>query len=384
MIYEAMGAKAIDKKDPRYAEKIEALFDNANYIGQRKLNGERILSFIPDQEEIKLYGRGFSKYGGRIEKTALLPHLVEELRQRIPQGTVLDGEVLYIPDWDNIPRIKSLDFKEDFWKGREIMGSHPSKAIQQQESEGRLHYFVFDILVHSGQEMVCGPFGDRQDVLQVAYKRIFDICTYIHFLPVVHGTTAKRDLFQHALDLGLEGIILKSLSKPYVPGKKPTNSWVKVKQKDSADCVVMGYSPANRWTEITRDGKKVLGPDGKPVIEESKYYRMGWIGAIWVGQFIPSAQVTKEQQRVWGYLKEDGHIFAHAFFGEETQTAYSLAPVAKVSGIDESLRSFISEHKEAFLGRIMQISYFEKTDESYFQPRFEGFREDKSIEECVW
>lgn len=383
-IYKAMGAKAIDKKDKKRLEKIENLFTSNEYVAQRKLNGERLLAFKSedDDETVQLFGRGYSKYGARMEKTDLLPHLTAIL-QYLPSGTVLDGEVVYMPKglkYEDYENITGKQEDEWFWKCREIMGSYPEKAVPQQESEGKLHYITFDTLGLCGENFINDPLQIRDSTLQ----RIVDIhpdvfSKYIHYLPLVYGETAKRDLFENALELGREGIIFKKLSGIYYPGKKPTGQWVKLKKSAKVDGVVIGFSPANQFTEITRDGKKLLDENGKPVIEVNRFWRNNWIGAIWIGQWVQRDCVTKEQFDLWEKICPTG---------KRCQTIddieYYLVPVAKVSGMDDSTRQQVSENKEDYFGHVVAFDYFEKTDSSYFQPVFGYFRTDKPANECMW
>jgi ATP-dependent DNA ligase len=381
-IYEVMGAKGIDKKDKNRQAKIDYMFNSPDYVGQRKLNGERLLSFIHWDETVQMFGRGSSKSGNRIEKTGLLPHLAEIFQETLPESTVLDGEVLFVPNNYSNEDINEMNFMEDFWKTREIMGSYPDKAVPQQIKEGWLHYFVFDILHHHGIELINRPYLFRYQELQnligsMGYQN------YIHIVPIVTGTEEKRKLMDDSLSKGLEGIILKKERGLYYPGKKPTGEWVKIKREETYDCVIMGYQPAAQFTEITRNGKKVLDLSGHVRLEESRFYRNRWIGSIWVGQYIPTANLTQNMVNLSKKIRDNYDMLYRDSF-EKDGITYMLVPVAKVSGMDDGLRQVISENKGKYLGKVVEISAFEKTDDSYFQCQFKGFRSDKPMRECAW
>ena len=381
-IYEAMGAKAVDKHDPKRQLKIDTMFKDPNYIGQRKLDGERILVHKHEDGIVQIFGRGSSKYGGRMEKTLLLPHIVEEIRNSIPNGTVLDGEVLYIDNKLTLNNLKVLDFRENFWKCREIMGSHPEKALVQQEREGNLFFFVFDILSYNGTDLSNQPYKARLIDLGICFKFIDSF--HIRCLPIVYGEDGKRKLLEACLELGLEGIILKNLNAKYHEGKKPVGQWVKIKQEQEVDCVIMGYSPANQFTELQRDGKKLLDDDDQPVLAVSKYYTNKWIGAIWVGQYIPVNRVNTEHLLKFREIKDSNypHLWKKIIKIEEEE--YCLVPVAKISGMDEATREKVTNSMVDFLGTVIKVNYFDQTADSYFQPRINCFREDKPQNECIW
>ena len=129
-IYKSMGAKAIDKKDKNRLAKIERMFKDPNYVAQRKLDGERTMIHKDNtgNEIVRIFGRGSSKENERMEKTALLPHIVSAM-QWLPSDTVLDAEVLFIPYEYSTEQIKNLEFKEDFWHCRSIMGLSTSDDL---------------------------------------------------------------------------------------------------------------------------------------------------------------------------------------------------------------------------------------------------------------
>lgn len=386
IIYEAMGAKAIDKKDPKRPAKIENMFLSDMYIAQRKLNGERLMVFKTDDEHVQAFGRGFSKTNERMEKTHHVPHILSEL-QMLPDGTILDGEVLFIPQNFTPDDIRNGNFVEDFWACREIMGSHPPVAIEKQDQNGYLHYVVFDVLSYAGIPQINESYVKRLAILNFIKNSLFPthFDYHVHVLPIFATPQSKRELFNDAMTKGLEGIIFKRIDGLYIPGKKPTDNWIKYKKEASADCIIIGYNPPARWTEITRDGKNVIGPDGKPVVEESKYYLNNWIGAVWLGQYVLESKITKEQQRIAREILNNCEYpcYVGSYLDKQGQR-YVLAPIAKMSGMDESMRAEFSTNPEKYLGKVAVIKYFEKTSDSYFQLVFEYLRDDKPAEQCLF
>ena len=385
-LYDAMGAKAIDKKDPKRLLKIDFMFGSDTYVGQRKLNGERLMAHKSDDgEEISFFGRGYSKTNERIPKTDLVPHLVSGL-QWLPCGTVLDGEVLFIPKSQR-NSIREFQFFEDFWKCREIMGSYADKAVRQQEEEGWLYYVVFDCLRAGGVDLTNKSYQARHWKLQEVIETSGIVSEYLVILPIIDGEANKRSLLEECIKLGLEGIILKNRFGLYYEGKKPTNQWVKIKQELEADGVIMGYSAPNQFTKIQRDGKFVLDENNNPIEMESRYYQRNWLGAIWIGQYVPKTSVSKDQILKFREMNFGPRLLPpHAQVEIQTVDGieYQLVPVAKISGMNESTRAVLTENMEANLGSVVEFNYFEKTDDSYFQPRIKCFRSDKMAKECLW
>lgn len=377
---EAMNASTIKPDDPRRQQKIEKLINDPNYVFQRKLNGERLLVYNDLIYEISATGRNSSKYGPPMMKTGLVPHILKEVEEAVGGSIVLDGEVLFIPNQAelSLEQIKKMEFTEDFWACRDIMAHHvnPAGGVAQQEMDGKLHYFIFDILAFKGLERVDSTYESRLE--QLDYIRYhFKDSAYVHVMDVARTPEDKRALMEYCLSIGLEGVVAKNLGRTYQEGKRPANVWVKIKKFDPADGIIIGYNAAEQFTEIISNGKRIVGPDGKVLTAESRFYRNGWVGAVWLGQW--SANPPTE-----GQMKAARQAQLEiAYTATEGETRW-LVPVAKVSGMSDALRAEISRNKNKYLGRVIQFKYFERTADAYFHPSFMHFRDDKSPYDCIW
>lgn len=389
----AMNASTIKPDDPKRQQKIEKLINDPNYVFQRKLNGERLLVYkkpvilnnddYDDSDliyEMSATGRNSSKYGPPMMKTGLVPHILKEIEELVGGSIILDGEVLFIPNQTELSseQIKEMEFTEDFWACRDIMAHHvnPRGGVEQQEKDGKLHYFVFDVLAFKGLERVDSTYAERLDSLEYI-KHYFKDSKYVHIMDVAKSSIGKRALMEHCLSIGLEGVVAKHLLKPYQEGKRPANVWVKIKKFDPADGIIIGYNAAEQFTEVISNGKKIVGSDGKVVTAESRFYLNGWIGAVWLGQW--SANPPTD-----GQFKAARQAQMEIAFREEDGQTYWLVPVAKVSGMSDAMRAEISRNKNKYLGRVIQFKYFEKTADAYFHPSFMHFRDDKSPYDCIW
>lgn len=391
---EAMNASTIKPDDPKRQQKIEKLINDPNYVFQRKLNGERLLVFKKPADytnegrdlsyEMRATGRNFSKYGSPMMKTGLVPHILKDVEELAIGSIVLDGEVLFVPDQANLSteQIKNMEFTEDFWACRDIMAHHvnPIGGVEQQQQDGFLHYFVFDILVFKGLERVNCTYAERLELLAYV-KGYFARSKYVHIMDVAATPTGKRDLMEHCLSIGLEGVVAKHLGKNYQEGKRPANVWVKIKKFDPSDGIIIGYNAAEQYTEIISNGKKIVGPDGKVLKALSRFYLNNWVGAVWLGQWSANPPTEGQQKAVKQIGVGRGSVLQTR---EEDGKTYWLVPVAKVSGMSDALRAKISNNQEGHLGKIVAFKYFEKTSDAYFHPSFMYFRDDKPEYDCIW
>jgi bifunctional non-homologous end joining protein LigD len=212
-----------------------------------------------------------------------------------------------------------------------ITGSLPERAIQIQNECGWLSYVVFDVLFDNGVDIRGKPYSYRRDVLE-GYLADLGL---EHLIVAEDVESGKREFFEEILDSGGEGVILKDINAPY--GK----NWSKCKKTAMWDVIITGFKDAK---EIT---KKVSGEESI-----SKFAEKKWIGAIEFGQYLL-----------------DGTLMEFGF----------------CSGMDDALREKISNNREYYIGKVMEIGAQERLVSGKFRhPRFLRFRSDKNPEECVY
>lgn len=287
-------------------------FDLSGYVVEPKYDGARAIVDI-SSSGVEIYSRTGKKL------TAHLPHLVDELSS-LPSGTILDGEIILI---DHIDEICGNDIAfSNFNQTMRILGSSPTRAVALQEHEyGYLSLVYYDVLQYEGDNVMNEPLLQRRALLNT-------ITPSSHMLlsPYWEGEN-PTPLFDEIVSRKGEGIILKNTSSIYVPGKRPTKSFYKVKVVMEADVVIMGAN------------------DGK-----GKY--AGMVGSINFGRF------------------SDGEVIY----------------VGRCSGMTDSERAWITEHIDDLVGSVMTISYNEKVGVGEYQsprhPQFVSLREDKTPESC--
>ncbi|HJK52635.1 MAG TPA: DNA ligase, partial [Methanocorpusculum sp.] len=93
---------------------------------------------------------------------------------------------------------------------------------------------VFDILVCDGETLIDRPFSERRQILEKVMK------DFVAPQLVSDSPDEIESYYHAALDNGNEGIMLKVLDSPYLPGNRG-KLWVKIKPEvDTIDLVVTG------------------------------------------------------------------------------------------------------------------------------------------------
>lgn len=283
------------------------MWTDRDYVCEYKYDGVRYLMHL-GKKTSRFTSRRISVVTNKfVEKTKNFPHLSKHKFSFSLQDTIFDGEIIH---------------KSTVHDVLSITGALPEKAITFQERCGYARYVVWDILFYRGKDTRSLPWHERHALLEHAVE-IFNCKKYIKIPRVIRKN--KKRYYDNVLKCGGEGVILKHVDSLY-----GTKSWVKAKRTETYDVTVTGYKSATQLTE------KVDG-----VVSESKFYGLGYIGAI---QF-------KEH-------KGNGHGYC--------------------SGMRDDVRKYISEHKKQCIGKLFEIQVQEKLPSGAFRhPRFKRWRPDK-------
>jgi ATP-dependent DNA ligase len=153
------------------------------------------------------------------------PELHDVLLERLPEGCVVDGEIV-------IATPRGLDF--DALQLR----LHPAESrVAKLARETPSSFVAFDLLAAEGSDVRAEPFVRRRARLE---KLLARSKPPVHLTPITreHGVAASwLEQFEGA---GLDGVVAKSADLAYQPGKRVM---LKVKHVRTADCVVAGF----RW-----------------------------------------------------------------------------------------------------------------------------------------
>ena len=346
---------AVTPKD----EVLATLWEDPNYIAERKYDGSRYL-IRKENGKVSIVSRQPSvETGLPVEKTDRVPHLAKWFNDHMPDGTVLDGEIITHENCES-NEVTS------------IMGSNPDLAIQKQKERGYVKYVVFDILFYKNKDLTGYKYIERRKALELVYKNFLSPTNDVLLAPVSHLN--KAELYESIVADGGEGVILKNIHAPYQLSenpkriKKPKDTWYKVKKYSTYDVVIMGYTDST----IEYSGKEAdtwhfwIDPQGNPFYRQNedavklnldgylpvtKPYYYAWIGAVRFGQY------------------KDGE----------------LVEIGQTSGISDDLKQYISDNKEALVGKVIEVGAMRQNRKTgaLVHPRFLAFRDDKIAEQCI-
>ena len=162
------------------------------------------------------------------------PDLHEVFLQQLPDGCVLDGEIV-------IATAKGLDF--DALQLR----LHPaSSRVAKLAAATPASFVAFDALAVGGRDIRSSPQRERRRSLETLLARVQ---RPIHVTPVTRDSAVAAEWLARFEGAGLDGVIAKPADAPYQPGKR---AMFKVKHVRTADCVVAGF----RWH---KSGQGVVG-----------------------------------------------------------------------------------------------------------------------------
>jgi ATP-dependent DNA ligase len=75
--------------------------------------------------------------------------------------------------------------------------------------------------------------------------------------------------FDAVREMGLEGIVAKDSASSYSPGKR-TRSWIKVKVRDTSDCVIVGFTEGKGDRSSVFGALQIAERDGDDLIYRGK------------------------------------------------------------------------------------------------------------------
>ena len=114
---------------------------------------------------------------------------------------------------------------------------------------------VFDLLRLYGKDLTSQPLSARRELLEQ-----LDLDASHWQVPPAYDD--GRELFQATLEQGLEGVVSKRRSSPYLAGRRSTD-WLKSPHRTSFSAVVGGWRP-EKTNDSGRLGAVLLGvPDGR-------------------------------------------------------------------------------------------------------------------------
>ena len=224
--------------------------------------------FIKWDGQILIRSRSLSKVTGAYgDKTAHLPHLVEEM-QYWPDNTVILGEVC----WGDFGSV-STDVGT-------ILRCLPTKAVERQK-EHKLVVKVFDCLAMYGESFLNATYEERyavaHNLISLAGRKYFSMTN------ICPSDKTPAEFADEIISQGGEGVVIQRKDYAYEPGKRAAWKTLKLKQRlPEMEFKVLASIPATR----EYNGKY---PESWPywLVEIERYYPTGMdeLGNEWFTPF---------------------------------------------------------------------------------------------------
>jgi bifunctional non-homologous end joining protein LigD len=190
-------------------EPVSQLRQVSGWVYEIKLDGYRAIA-VKDGKQVKLFSRRHKSFNRQY------PYIAEALAD-LPNDTVVDGEVVALND----------SGKPEF----NLLQNYRSAAA-------RIHYFVFDLLVYQGRDVMGLSLEERRKVL----RSLKFSSPRIHL--VEYQETSATEMLAAVKGMGLEGVIAKRKDSQYEPGKR-SGAWVKCRLHQGQEFVIGGYFPGS-------------------------------------------------------------------------------------------------------------------------------------------
>lgn len=207
----AVQAPAPASLPPQLAASAQAPANGDGWLHEIKLDGYRTLARI-EGSTVRLITRGGLNWTGRY---GALPAAFLALPTR---NALIDGEVVSL-DASGVSRFERLQDALSRGPGSELM------------------FYAFDLPWLNGWDLTQAPLIRRKALLRDLLIGT-DAGSAIQFSD--HHLSEGQAFFDHASEMGLEGVVSKRADAAYQPGRSTT--WTKSKAKKIADFVIAGYA----------------------------------------------------------------------------------------------------------------------------------------------
>jgi bifunctional non-homologous end joining protein LigD len=108
-------------------------------------------------------------------------------------------------------------------------------------STGPLFYYVFDVMVVAGEDVMALPLEDRKEILRS--RVLSKLADPIRESPELEATLPE--LINSVKAQGLEGLVAKRRNSRYEPGQR-SGAWQKMRVNQGQEFVIAGYTPSAR------------------------------------------------------------------------------------------------------------------------------------------
>ena len=296
---------------PMLATLISEPFNGPGWMYEVKWDGYRALAFTLKNGDAQLLSRNNKQFNERF-------YPIYNLLRNWKIDAVVDGEIVVL----NKDGVSSFEALQNW----------------QSEADGKLIYYVFDLIWYNGRDLTNLPLAERRYILEKVLPQENEAIR----LSEVHYTDGK-EFFKSGQKSGLEGIMAKKISSPYRPDHR-SGDWLKLKIRKRQEAVIVGFTK-NKDTS-RQFSSLLLG-----VYENGHLQYAGKVGTGF------SDKVQEEMMTRFTSLIT-------------TREPFTKYPKMKPTWLKPEL--------------VCEVAYTEMTQEGVFRhPSFQGLRMDKSAKEVV-
>lgn len=207
-----------DVIEPMLSDSADLVPKGDDYLFEVKWDGIRALVSLEDGQ-VRIRSRNHN------DITRQFPELQVVDKAFRANGGLFDAEIVCL----------DKSGKPDFKKVIHRLMSTGDSNIQKQSKIHPVCCYIFDCLYLDGRPLIHEPLVRRKEWIKDALR---PDTVYRLSESVEDG----ESLFAAAREHGLEGIMAKKKDGKYLPGRR-SDLWLKVKVRQTADCVIVGYTP---------------------------------------------------------------------------------------------------------------------------------------------
>src|SRR5581483_4220865 len=213
--------------EPLLAKLAEELPSGGGFLYEPKWDGFRAIVFRGG-DEIFIQSRDLRPLD------RYFPELHELLLERLPDGSVIDGEIV-------IATPRGLDFD-----ALQLRLHQAASRVNKLARETPASLVAFDLLAVNGHDICAQPQHERRTQLE---RALAHVAAPIYLTPMTRDHAVAAEWLKRFEGAGLDGVIAKPEQATYQPGQR---AMIKIKHVRTADCVVAGF----RWH---KKGEGIIG-----------------------------------------------------------------------------------------------------------------------------
>ncbi|HNV01181.1 MAG TPA: ATP-dependent DNA ligase [archaeon] len=217
---------------PTAAERLPSAKEIIEKLGkcavEAKYDGFR-LQLSKDGDKIKIFSRQSE------DITTMFPEIINAAKKEInAKKCIIEGEALAFND-----------STQEYYPFQVTIQRKRKYEIEKKSIEYPLKLFLFDVMYVDGINYMEKPLTERREKLESLIKKDNEIIKLSEYM-ITDSAIELENFFEEKISQGLEGIIAKDLSAPYIAGARKF-AWIKLKRSykgslnDTLDLVIIGY-----------------------------------------------------------------------------------------------------------------------------------------------